>query len=96
MRAVLAISVLLLAAITAFLLWPDTAQADDYTTWAGPHRANIAAYKKFLQQRKVADVVPMPQLLKSARNWQECHAEPDRKEHADLPRRRHVADRGRA
>jgi uncharacterized protein YcbK (DUF882 family) len=74
--AALAAAVLLLAAIAALLLWPDAARADDYHAWAVPHRANITAYKKFLQQRKVADVVPMPQLLKSARNWQECHAEP--------------------
>lgn len=76
MRTIIAASVLLFATITTLFLRPDTAQADDYSTWAKPYRANIAAYKKFLQQRKVADVIPMPQLLKSARNWQECRAEP--------------------
>jgi uncharacterized protein YcbK (DUF882 family) len=43
-----------------------------YERWRRAHAADVAAYGRFLAANGVAGVVPMPQLLHTARNWRTC------------------------
>lgn len=49
---------------------------DEYLDWAANHSEEIIAYRAFLDEKAVGDIVPMSQLLKSARDWKKCNAEP--------------------
>jgi uncharacterized protein YcbK (DUF882 family) len=43
-----------------------------YDRWHRAHAAEVADYGRFLQANGVDGVVPMPQLLHTARNWRRC------------------------
>lgn len=64
----LCLAVLLAACATLFE--PDPRQR--YDRWHRTHAADVAAYGRFLEANGVAGVVPMPQLLHTARNWRDC------------------------
>ncbi|MGH8108144.1 MAG: D-Ala-D-Ala carboxypeptidase family metallohydrolase [Arenimonas sp.] len=49
---------------------------DEYFAWAANHRKEIIAYQAFLDEQAVGDIVPLSQLLKSARDWKRCNADP--------------------
>ncbi len=49
--------------------------AERYNAWSKKHGDEILAYQSFLDEKAVGDIVPMPQLLKSARDWKKCKAE---------------------
>lgn len=49
---------------------------DEYLDWAANHSEEIIAYRAFLDEKAVGDILPMSQLLKSARDWKKCNAEP--------------------
>lgn len=53
-------------------------QSEAYVTWlaTGDHRQSVQAYKQFLKQKGLADLVPDHELLRSARDWQKCGVEP--------------------
>jgi hypothetical protein len=50
----------------------------DYILWLnqGDHRRRVTQYQQFLKAHNVDDVVPMYQLLRSARDWQKCGGMP--------------------
>lgn len=50
--------------------------AERYALWERKHTAEIAEYQTFLDENEVGDIVPIAQLLKSARDWKRCKAEP--------------------
>ena len=49
--------------------------AQRYAAWSKKHGEEILAYQNFLDKKAVGDIVPMSQLLKSARDWKKCRAE---------------------
>jgi uncharacterized protein YcbK (DUF882 family) len=49
--------------------------AERYAVWSKKHGEEILAYQHFLDANAVGDIVPMSQLLKSARDWKRCKAE---------------------
>ncbi|NUF16912.1 D-Ala-D-Ala carboxypeptidase ZrlA [Acinetobacter lactucae] len=53
-------------------------QPEAYVAWLaiGDHRQSVQAYKQFLKQKGLADLVPDHELLRSARDWQKCGVEP--------------------
>jgi hypothetical protein len=53
-------------------------QPEAYVAWlaTGDHRQSVQAYKQFLKQKGLADLVPDHELLRSARDWQKCGVEP--------------------
>lgn len=53
-------------------------QPEDYVAWiaSADHRQSVQAYKQFLKQKGLADLVPDHELLRSARDWQKCGVEP--------------------
>jgi len=50
--------------------------AERYAAWSKKHGDEILAYQNFLDENAVGDIVPLSQLLKSARDWKKCKAEP--------------------
>lgn len=61
------------------LAWSMVGAADErdetqFVHWFRDH--DTAAFERFLVQRKVDAVVPLYQLLRSASDWQSCHAQP--------------------
>lgn len=50
--------------------------AERYARWERKHHIEIAEFQAFLDAKAVGDVVPVSQLLKSARDWKKCKAEP--------------------
>lgn len=50
--------------------------AERYAAWSKKHGDEILAYQNFLDENAVGDIVPLSQLLKSARDWKKCNAEP--------------------
>jgi uncharacterized protein YcbK (DUF882 family) len=50
--------------------------AQRYALWERKHTADIAEYQAFLDHNEVGDIIPLSQLLKSARDWKKCKAEP--------------------
>ena len=75
LRLALALSVPI--ALLSGCLFRKPAQNDDYFAhWSKKHRTDIIAYQHFLDRNGVGQVIPMPQLLKSARDWKKCRAEP--------------------
>lgn len=53
-------------------------QPEDYTAWiaTADHAQSVQAYKQFLKQKGLANLVPDYELLRSARDWQKCGVEP--------------------
>ncbi len=53
-------------------------QPEDYVAWiaTADHGQSVQAYKQFLKQKGLADLVPDHELLSSARDWQKCGVEP--------------------
>jgi uncharacterized protein YcbK (DUF882 family) len=51
-------------------------EAERYAAWSEKHGDEIIAYQNFLDKNAVGDIVPISQLLKSARDWKKCRAEP--------------------
>ncbi len=50
--------------------------AERYAIWSKKHGDEILAYQLFLDENAVGDILPLSQLLKSARDWKKCKAEP--------------------
>lgn len=69
----LIITVIFLPGCVFFRKPTDT---ERYAIWSKKHGEEILAYQNFLNENAVGDIVPMPQLLKSARDWKKCKAEP--------------------
>jgi len=57
-------------------LFRKPTDAERFAVWERKHRADIVEYQAFLDEKKVGDIVPIAQLLKSARDWKKCKAEP--------------------
>lgn len=53
-------------------------QPEDYILWiaTADHAQSVQAYKQFLKQKGLANLVPDYELLRSARDWQKCGVEP--------------------
>jgi uncharacterized protein YcbK (DUF882 family) len=68
---VLAVTVLLVVCAT----WLYNRPQARYERWHRAHAADIGAYHRFLHANGVADVVPMPQLLRTVRDWRRCGEE---------------------
>ncbi|MBN6539906.1 D-Ala-D-Ala carboxypeptidase ZrlA [Acinetobacter pittii] len=53
-------------------------QPEAYVAWlaTGDHWQSVQAYKQFLKQKGLANLVPDHELLSSARDWQKCGVEP--------------------
>lgn len=53
-------------------------QPEAYIAWlaSADHRQAVQAYKQFLKQKGLANLVPDHELLRSARDWQKCGVEP--------------------
>lgn len=53
-------------------------QPEDYVAWLATagHGQSVQAYKQFLKQKELADLIPDHELLRSARDWQKCGVEP--------------------
>ncbi|MEO8001872.1 MAG: hypothetical protein ABI644_08350 [Arenimonas sp.] len=67
---------LLAVFLTGCVLFKKPTDAERYSAWSKKHRDEIFAYQKFLDEKAVGDIVPLAQLLKSARDWKKCKAEP--------------------
>lgn len=67
-----AISILLLQGC----IFKRPTDAERYAHWERKHAVEIAEYQAFLDENEVGDIVPIAQLLKSARDWKKCKAEP--------------------
>lgn len=50
-------------------------QRSRFDIWQQAHASETKAYADFLEARKVGDVVPMAQLLRSGRRWRLCRAD---------------------
>lgn len=50
--------------------------AERYALWERRNSAEIAEYQAFLDEKEVGGIIPIAQLLKSARDWKKCKAEP--------------------
>lgn len=44
--------------------------------WRAGHTAQVQAFEAFLNRERLADVIPLAQLLRTASDWQLCNAEP--------------------
>ena len=58
------------------VLFRKPTEAERYAAWSRKHVPEVAAYQAFLDEEDVGDVIPLSQLLKSARDWKKCKAEP--------------------
>lgn len=57
-------------------LAPGPDEAARYASWkTTPQAAGLSDYQRVLDDGQVADVVPMPALLRSSRRWKVCEAE---------------------
>ena len=74
------VPVSLCVAITVLLLqgciFRKPTDAERYAFWERKHSAEIVEYQAFLDENEVGDIIPISQLLKSARDWKKCKAEP--------------------
>jgi hypothetical protein len=46
-----------------------------YMRWYRSHATSVIAYQQFLEAQGVGGVVPMPQLLRTVRDWRKCGSE---------------------
>ena len=61
------------AVLSALLLVTGCAPPPDpYSRWLETHREPVSAYTAYLTRAGVADVAPMPQLLRRGRRWRLC------------------------
>lgn len=49
---------------------------NSFAVWQTQHQNEIAALTHYLAQQNLSTVLPMPQLLRSASDWQQCQAKP--------------------
>jgi len=71
------LSLFLLAVfLSGCVFWKTPSDEERYAAWSRKHGDEILAYQKFLDEKAVGDIVPLSQLLKSARDWKKCKAEP--------------------
>ena len=61
--------------LSGCVFFRNPTDAERYAAWSKKHGDEILAYQNFLDKNAVGDIVPLSQLLKSARNWKKCHAE---------------------
>jgi hypothetical protein len=54
----------------------DKIAAKLYPAWRDQHASEIAAFERFLRSHRVHNIVPTEQLLKTARFWHRCEADP--------------------
>lgn len=47
-----------------------------FQQWRAAREAQVQAFETFLRGEKLSDVIPLAQLLRTASDWQLCHAEP--------------------
>lgn len=66
---------LLVIFLSGCVFFRKLTDAERYNAWSKKHGDEILAYQSFLDEKAVGDIVPMPQLLKSARDWKKCKAE---------------------
>lgn len=57
---------------------PNLAVPADFTSWlnSADHAARVGQYEAYLRHAGVQDTIPTYQLLRSARDWQKCGAQP--------------------
>ena len=68
----IAATCLLVATLAACTLHPRTDE-ERYTQWLSRgHAAEVAAYGAYLHRHGLDTILPMPQLLRSARRWRRC------------------------
>lgn len=73
----ISLSVLLLVILLpGCVFFKKPTDAERYAVWSKKYGDEILAYQHFLDARAVGDIVPMFQVLKSARDWKRCKAEP--------------------
>jgi len=71
------LSLILLAVfLTGCVFFKKPTDAERYAAWSGKYGDEILAYQSFLDEQSVGDIIPLSQLLKSARDWKKCKAEP--------------------
>jgi uncharacterized protein YcbK (DUF882 family) len=64
---------LVVVGLAALLIVADTSDPRRrFMDWRDAHRASVAAYAVFLRQNGVDGVVPLPQLLRTVRDWRRC------------------------
>ncbi len=76
--ACLLIAALFLTACTSIKITKPTTKPDpnSFAVWHAQHKKEVAELKRYLAKQHLADVLPMPQLLRSASDWQPCNARP--------------------
>ncbi len=62
--------------LTGCVFFKKPTDAERYAAWSKKHVDEISAYQQFLDENAVGDILPLSQLLKSARDWKKCKAEP--------------------
>jgi len=64
---------LVVVGLAAMLFVADTSDPRRrFMDWRDAHRAAVAAYAGYLRQQGVDGVVPLPQLLRTVRDWRKC------------------------
>ena len=57
--------------------WANEARtAQLFQQWRAARETQVQAFETFLRGEKLSDVIPLTQLLRTASDWQRCHAEP--------------------
>jgi hypothetical protein len=68
---------LLLLTLSIHGAWAHETRTDQlFQQWRAGREAQVQAFHTFLQGEKLGDVIPLAQLLRTASDWQRCHAEP--------------------
>lgn len=68
---------LLLLTLSSHGAWAHETRTDQlFQQWRAGREAQVQAFQTFLQGEKLGDVIPLAQLLRTASDWQRCHAEP--------------------
>jgi len=75
-RIVVCLSLLALFCLPGCLFRKPAQTIDYFEIWSGKHGTEIIAYQNFLDEKNVGDIIPISQLLKSARDWKKCKVEP--------------------
>ena len=75
LHSIQATTLLLLALFLQACVFKKQTDAGRYAAWSQKHHNEIIAYQNFLNDNAVGDIVPLSQLLKSARDWKKCKAE---------------------
>lgn len=68
---------LLLLTLSSHGAWAHETRTDQlFQQWRAGREAQVQAFQTFLQGEKLGDVISLAQLLRTASDWQRCHAEP--------------------